>query len=257
MTVTSETRALQKFLQDRGWGSRRDVQALIAGGEVSVDGSVVTRFAEPIGAGQQVEVQGFPVGDIGAPFVYLMHKPKKHLTKLVDPEGKPALGQYLPSEAPFVFPVGRLDYNSEGALLFTNDGILARRVLHPDYALEKWYAVKVRADLQGDEPALDAMRAGMEVDLPGFDAHLRYKPAQVEVGASRSRATWLHITISEGKNRQVRNMCAQAGLQIVKLRRMAIGPIALGDLNPRVVRVVDGAERDALYRAVGLVPPSV
>jgi len=242
--------ALQKVLQAAGLGTRRQLQGWIADGRVAVNGVVVTRYAEPVEPTDVVTVDDEVIVGAAAPIVYLMHKPKKHLTMLVDPEGKPALAPYLPASAPFVFPVGRLDYNSEGALLFTNDGGLARRILHPDWTLPKWYALKLRGEWSDDHPGLCRMREGMT--LASGESYL---PADVEAGESRSRATWVHITITEGKHRQLRKMCAEAGFQVVKLRRMAVGPVMLGELNPRCVREVIGLERDALYRAVGLAPP--
>ncbi len=243
-------RALQKWLQDRGVGTRRGVQALIAAGEVTVGGEVVTRFAEPVPWGAEVRVGGAPVGDVAPPLVLVMYKPRAHVTKLEDESAElPGLRRYLPAEVPFVFPVGRLDVNSEGALLFTNDGELAHRVLHPRWELTKWYAVKLRGHVAEDDPALERMRAGMRVDADTF------LPAEVEVGEARSRATWVHMVLREGKHREVRRMCAAGGFQVVKLRRLAVGPVELGPLTPRCVRPLEQGERDALYRAVGLEPP--
>jgi 23S rRNA pseudouridine2605 synthase len=241
-----EGRALQKWLIASGLGSKREVRGWIEGGKVTVDGEVVTRFAHPISPEQVVEVEGRPVVPGGGRTVLLMNKPVKHVTGRVDPEGRPTLGGYIPEGLGHLFPVGRLDFNTEGALLWTNDGQLARRILHPDYAMEKVYHVKIRDRLAEDDPGFDKMRAGM--DLGEFVT----RPAKVRFVAHRTRATWVEIVLTEGHFREVRRMCQRCGYQIVKLRRVAVGPIELGDLNPRCVRLLSEEEVGRLAAAVGL-----
>jgi 23S rRNA pseudouridine2605 synthase len=245
---------LQKWLQAMGVGTKVEVRELIRDGLVSVDGVVTTRYAEPVGSGADVRVEGVRVEAAPEPAVWLMNKPPKHLTTLhpqASPEGgaageRPGLWQYFPEGTPRLFPVGRLDLNTEGALLWTNDGVLARRILHPDWELPKVYAVKVRGHLEDDAPGIARMRAGMSVG----DA--TYLPVDVRLGERRARATWLELTLREGKNRQIRKMCWACGYQIVKLRRDRIGPIELGALNKRCVRPLERGEVEALRRAVGL-----
>jgi 23S rRNA pseudouridine2605 synthase len=237
---------LQKWLMAARAGSKAQVRGWIAAGAVSVDGEVCTRFAAPVSPGQRVEVEGEAVVAVTERVVLLMNKPIKHVTAAEDPEGRPSLGQYLPEGLARVFPVGRLDYNTEGALLWTNDGLLARRVLHPSHALPKVYHVKIRGHLGEDDPGFARMRAGM--DLGDFVS----QPAQVRWLAPRTRATWVEIVIQEGKFRQVRRMCQLCGYQLVKLRRVAIGPVLLGDLNPRCVRALEADELRALEAALGL-----
>jgi len=238
--------ALQKWLQRTGVGSKHHVRELILTGRVTVGGCVVTRFAEPVGPDSVIAIDGEVVGDAAPRTVMLMHKPKKHLTAIEDPDGQPTLGQYLPDDAPVLFPVGRLDFNTEGALLWTNDGELARRILHPSWKLPKVYGIKIRGHLDDDDRGLERMRAGMRVGKAS------YQPAEVHVTAYRTRATWVEVTIREGQFRQLRKMCAACGYQIVKLRRLAIGPIELGDLRPRCVRHLTEDELQALDAAVGL-----
>ena len=237
---------LQKLLQRRGVGTKKAVQNLIQGGHVTVDGETITRFAEPISLAALVAVDGQPIEWELEPIVYLMNKPKKHLTQLESTGERPGLGQYLPDESPAVFPVGRLDYNSEGALLLTNDGLLARRILHPDWSLPKRYGLKIRGHLQEDDAGLQRIRAGMTVES------LTYLPAPVQIVAYRTRATWVEVVLREGKNRQLRRMCAANRHQIVKLRRLSVGPIELGELNPRCVRRLTNSEMATLYGSVGL-----
>ena len=229
---------LQKWLQRRGAGSKADVRTWITEGRVTLDGDVVRRFAEPVGSGACVRLDGEHVGDGERRVVYAMHKPKKHLTEPV------ALRPYLPRDAPYVFPVGRLDYNTEGLLLWTNDGALGRRILHPDSHLPKVYRVKVRGHLEPNDPGLEAMRQGM--DLGDFWS----RPAPTRIVAMRTRATWIEVVLTEGKFRQVRRMCRKAGYQIVKLQRDSVGPVGLRDLTPRCVRELDRDEIDALDAAL-------
>lgn len=243
------TMPLQKWLQAAGVGAKHAVRQLIAEGQVRVDGVVVTRFAEPVTGRERIEVAGDVVADRALPCVLLMHKPKKHITGLVDPEGRPTLGGYLPADAPRVFAVGRLDFNTEGALLWTNDGALARRVLDPAVGLPKVYRVKVRGHLEPDDPGLDRIRSGLTW------RNVTYRPAAACIDIYRSRATWVEIILTEGQFHEVRRMCHANGWQIVKLRREKIGPIELGDLNARVVRALTPAEREALYASVSLPLP--
>jgi len=240
---------LQKYLQRRGLGTKRAVRDWIQTGRVRVDGMVVTRFAEPLNPQSVVSLDGNPIEESAPRTTYLLHKPKKHLSQLEDEGERLGLGRYLPEEAPIVFPVGRLDYNSEGALLLTNDGLLARRILHPDWALPKRYGIKIRGHLDEDDPGLARCREGMTV------GGTTYLPADVEIVVHRTRSTWVHMVIREGKNRQLRRMCAANRHQIVKLRRLAIGPVELGDLKPRCVRPLDPAEEASLYEALSLPIP--
>jgi pseudouridine synthase len=245
-----ETIPLQKYLQRRGLGTKRAIRDLILAGRVQVDGSVVTRFAEPLTPQSVVVLDGQSIEESAPRTTYLLHKPKKHLSQLDDEGERLGLGRYVPSDSPIVFPVGRLDFNSEGALLLTNDGLLARRILHPDWALPKRYGIKIRGHLSEDDPGLARCRAGMTV------GETTYLPADVEIAVYRTRSTWVHMVIREGKNRQLRRMCAANRHQIVKLRRLAIGPVELGDLKPRCVRKLDPAEEVSLYEALSLPIPA-
>jgi pseudouridine synthase len=240
---------LQKWLMRLGMGSKRQVRLWIREGEVQIGDQVCTRYAEPVTPETPITVRGIPVGTPPEPLVWLMNKPKKHITGLVDPDGRPTLAPYLPADLPRLFHVGRLDFNTEGALLWTNDGALARRILHPECHLPKVYQVKIRGHLEPEDPGLARMRDGM--DLGDFHA----RPCTVELLDYRARATWVQITLTQGRYRQVRRMCASASFQIVKLRRVAIGPIELGELNPRCARPLDDLEQARLRAALGL-PPS-
>lgn len=240
---------LQKLLIRARCGSKNQVRIKISEGQVDVNGETVTRFAHPVRPGDQVRFCGQVVEVPPERLVWLMNKPKKHLTQIDDRQQRPGLGRYLPDGLPRLFPVGRLDYNSEGALLWTDDGILARRILHPSWHLPKVYQVKIRGHLDADDPRLEQMRVGIDIG-----EGVVTQPAEVSLGELRTRATWVRIVLREGKNRQIRRMCAAMRYQIVKLRRVAIGPVSLGTLNPRCARALTGAELQALRLAVGLPP---
>ena len=242
---------LQKWLMRARRGSKNEVRLMIRDGRVRVNDTIVTRFAHPISPDDTVTIDDTVVPPPPTErVVWAMNKPKKHLTQIDDSPERPGLGRYLPPELPRLFPIGRLDYNSEGLLLWTDDGALARRILHPDTHLPKTYPLKIRGHLEPDDPRLERMRQGVDIGDP-----TPTRPAQVVLGERRTRATWIEVVLTEGRNRQLRRMCAKVGYQIVKLRRVAIGPIALGTLNPRVARALTEQERLALYRSVDLEAP--
>lgn len=188
------------------------------------------------------------------PFRYLIfHKPFDVLTQFTDREGRPTLADYIP--VPDVYPAGRLDRNSEGLLLLTNDGRLAHRITHPRWKLPKVYLVQVEG--VPDAAALERLRKGVVIK------GRRTLPAQVEVLATPPRlpprpvrdyhpTTWLRVVIREGRKRQVRRMTAAVGFPTLRLVRVAIGPIRLGDLPPGAWRDLTMEERTALFAAVGL-----
>lgn len=237
---------LQKWLAAHGVGSKAMIRLALTESRVTVDGEVVRRFAHPVGHWSEICLDGEPLVQPAPRCVYLMHKPRKHLTQQLGDGDAPGLGHYLPADAPRVFAVGRLDFNTEGALLWTNDGRLARRILDPVVGLTKEYHVKVRDHLAPDDPGLERIRQGLRWERE------TYRPAPCEILAYRTRATWVRIVLTEGRYHEVRRMCAANRWQIVKLRRAAVGPIVLGDLNPRCVRRLTDAEVDDLRAAVGL-----
>jgi pseudouridine synthase len=237
--------ALQKLLQGYRRWSRDELRALIQAGRVEVDGEVVTRFAHEVPPHCTVLVDGEEPRHEQAR-VFIMNKPRAHITARDAAQGHPGLGQYLPDHSDNLFAVGRLDAASEGALLWTNDGQLARRILHPDFGMVKRYAVKLRDRMEPNDPRFSLLTRGFE------DRGVLYRALFVRFRELRTRATWIEIQLDEGKNREIRRMCVAAGFQIVKLRREAIGPVEMGTLNPRCVRELRGYELPMLYRHVGL-----
>jgi pseudouridine synthase len=244
---------LQKVLAQAGYGSRRSAEAIIAGGRVRVNGSVVQlagTTADP--AVDRVEVDGKPIV-LEVPRVYLaMNKPAGYLTTVSDPGGRPTVVQLLADGLPpHVFPIGRLDRDTEGLLLFTNDGEFAHRLAHPRYEIEKEYLALVSG--VPSEEALVRLRGGVVIE----EDH-RTSPARVAISqpprgyAPRDGHTWLRLVIHEGRKRQVRLMCAAVGHQVRALVRTRVGQVPLGSLARGKTRRLTKAEIDAVSRLVGL-----
>jgi 23S rRNA pseudouridine2605 synthase len=227
---------LQKVLARVGLGSRRACEELIAEGLVTVNGEVAVLGRRVDPATDRIEVDGVPVSVQPGLVHYLLNKPRGVVTTAADPQGRPTVVSLVPPE-PRVFPVGRLDQDTEGLLLLTNDGDLAHRLTHPSFGVEKEYLAEVEGS--PSRAALRRLREGVELD-DGPAA-----PAQVATVADNL----LRITIHEGRNRQVRRMCEAIGHPVVRLVRTRIGPIAERRLEPGAWRPLDPEEVVALERA--------
>jgi 23S rRNA pseudouridine2605 synthase len=229
-----ERMRLQKFLAHSGVASRRAAEDLIQRGKVRVNGVVITELGSSVGEGDRVEVVGKRV-QLQADAAYLvMNKPAGVMTTMRDPQGRPTVAALLPKQLQRVVPVGRLDYDTSGVLLFTNDGELAHRLTHPKYGVEKTY----RATIDGRLLPQEVQRLASGVLLEEF----RAAGAQIKVVASRRDASVVDITIHEGKNRQVRRMLEAVGHPVRALSRLRFGPVRLGDLPPGKTRPVTGKE---------------
>jgi 23S rRNA pseudouridine2605 synthase len=240
---------LQKILARAGLASRREAERWIVEGRVSVNGKVVTQLgsqADP--AKDSIKVDGKRIKPFPAPLYFAFHKPAGVITTIDDPEGRPDLTPFISrlGERKRVFPVGRLDYNSTGLLLLTNDGELAQRLTHPRFGLPKRYRVKLSAC--PSEQELASLRKGIRLD-DGITA-----PARVRVIERLKKNVWLEIEIHEGRNRELRRMFAALGYFVEKLIRDRIGPVSLRDLPPGDIRPLGPSEISALKNAVGLEP---
>jgi 23S rRNA pseudouridine2605 synthase len=229
---------LQKVLAATGWGSRRACEDLIAAGRVTVNGDVAELGRRVDPAGDLIEVDGAPVGAKPGLVYYLLNKPPGVVTTAKDTHDRRTVLELVPTE-PRVFPVGRLDLDTEGLLLLTNDGELAHRITHPSHGVEKEYLAHVRGRLTHGE--LKQLRDGVELD-DGMTS-----PAE----ASQPTPGVLRITIHEGRNRQVRRMCEAVGHPVLRLVRVRIGPITDRNLRPGDWRELAPGERNALAKAVG------
>lgn len=212
---------LQKLIASAGLCARRTAEDWIAAGRVCVNGAVASLGDRADLETDTVTVDGAPLpGKPGA--VYLMlNKPRGYVTTLSDEYGRRTAAELVADCGVRVYPVGRLDRDSEGLLLFTNDGELAQRLLHPRHQVDKVYLVTVRGDIRG---AAERLMAITELDGEPI------APAQAAEVARHEGQAVLRVTIHQGKNRQVRRMCAQIGLHVVRLQRIQEGSLLLGDL---------------------------
>jgi 23S rRNA pseudouridine2605 synthase len=227
---------LQKVLARAGFGARRVCDELIADGRVAVNGAVAELGRRVDPDHDRVEVDGVPIGVRPDLVHYLLNKPRGVVTTASDPQGRPTVVQLVPAE-PRVFPVGRLDADTEGLLLLTNDGELAHRLTHPSFGVEKEYLAEVEGS--PSRASLRRLREGIELD-DGITA-----PAKVAL----VEPTVLRVVIHEGRNRQVRRMCDAIGHPVVRLVRTRIGPLRDPALRPGAWRALDLAELRALERA--------
>lgn len=228
---------LQKVLARVGIGSRRVCEDLIAEGRVLVDGEVAVLGRRIDVETVLIEVDGAPVGVRPDLVHYLLNKPAGVVTTADDPQGRPTVVGMVPTE-PRVFPVGRLDLDTEGLLLLTNDGELTHRLTHPSFGVEKEYVAEVLGE--PSRGALRRLREGIELD-EGTTAPAR---------AALLDPSVLRLTIHEGRNRQVRRMCEAIGHPVVRLIRTRIGPLADRSLAPGAWRELTGDELRSLQRAV-------
>ena len=213
---------IAKFMARAGLCSRREAEAWIEAGRVAVNGSKITSPALNISAADAVVVDGKPVAVTEPARLWRFHKPGDCLTTNKDPSGRPTVFDALPKNLPRVVTIGRLDFTTEGLLLLTNDGDLARWLEHPDTGLTRRYRVRVNGSVT---PAIiDKLARGVTVE------GIRYRPALVEVEAVQGANTWLSITLAEGKNREVKKLLGAFGLQVSRLIRVAYGAFMLGKL---------------------------
>ena len=240
----SEPVRLQKLLARAGLGSRRTVEDLIAEGRVTVNGEVAELGRRADAETDRIEVDGALIGLRQDTVWYVLNKPVGVVTTASDPQGRPTVVELVPDE-PRVFPVGRLDADTEGLLLLTNDGDATHRLTHPSFGVEKEYLAHVTGT--PSRGTLRALREGVELD-DGMTA-----PAKVAAVAPDV----IRLVIHEGRNRQVRRMCEAVGHPVRRLVRVRIGPLRDQHLEPGAWRALEPAEIRALERAAsGREPPT-
>lgn len=231
---------LQKYLASCGVASRRASEKLIAEGHVSVDGVVITEMGTQVEEGQRVCVDGKPVQPEAQKHYLMYHKPAGEVTTAHDPEGRATVLDRFKDYPVRLYPVGRLDYDSEGLLLLTNDGDLTDRMLHPSREVEKVYLARVSNVVTPQEAR--RLERGVMVD-----GRMTAK-AKAKILSQQNLFTDMLITIHEGRNRQVRKMVEQIGHQVVLLRRIRFGPLKLGDLPRGMWRPLTSEELDQLQQ---------
>ncbi len=232
---------LQKVLAGAGIGSRRHAEELIAAGRIEVNGEIATLGRRVDPATDRIALDGVPVVVDTSLVYWLLNKPAGYVTTARDPQGRPTVLDLVPGE-PRVFPVGRLDRDTEGLLVLTNDGELAQLLTHPSHGVAKEYFAEVEGTPSAG--ALRSLRTGVELD----DGPTR--PARVTLVAGATTGhSGLRIVVGEGRKRMVRRMCAAVGHPVVRLVRTRIGPLADRRLAPGTWRALTAAEVRELYGA--------
>ncbi len=221
---------IAKVMARAGLCSRRDAETWIADGRVAVNGRILTSPALVVGPADKVMVDGNPLPLREPTRLWLYHKPKGLVTTARDPEGRPTVFAALPTEMPRVVAVGRLDINSEGLLLLTNDGGLARVLELPATGWLRRYRVRVHGEV--DEPALAALADGLAVD------GILYGPIEAALERRQGTNAWLTVALREGKNREIKRVLEHLGLAVTRLIRVSFGPFQLAELPTGEVREV-------------------
>ncbi|WP_243446576.1 pseudouridine synthase [Sphingosinicella microcystinivorans] len=234
---------MAKLLARAGVGSRRDIERMIAEGRVSVEGTALTSPALNLASLDGVTVDGNPVAAASATRLYRFHKPTGCLTTARDPKGRATIYDLLPKDLPRLVTIGRLDMNTEGLLLLTNDGELKRAMELPANALIRRYRVRVFGSVNAR--ALEALAEGVTIE------GVRYGSINADIEHKSGAYAWLVITITEGKNREVRKVLEHLGLKVARLIRVSYGPFELEDLP---VRGVEQIPDDAVSRLRSRLP---
>ena len=233
---------LQKFISDSGLMSRRAAEAEIEKGNVSVNGHVAAIGAKIDPKNDVVAIKGKRIEYKKREYTYIMmNKPRGYLCSTTDDRGRKCVTDLLEGVSARVYPVGRLDLISEGMLLLTDDGELKNRLTHPSHSLPKIYRVKVGGEVSARQHEI--LTSQLEID--GY----KIKPVNVVIGESDESGTVLKMTLTEGRNRQIRKMCEIAGLTVKRLSRISIGTLKLNNLPVGKWRYLEDAEVDYLYKA--------
>jgi 23S rRNA pseudouridine2605 synthase len=229
---------LQKILARAGYGSRRSCEELISAGRVRVNGQAAGLGDKADAGKDKISVDGRPVKQAETLVYVALYKPRGVISTVSDPDLRPAVRDLVPVEGT-LYPVGRLDFDSEGLVLMTNDGDLTNKLTHPRYEHEKEYRVLVAK--QPDPEQLNLWRRGVVLE-DGF----RTGPAGVYVVSKNGKGAWLNVTLKEGHKRQIREMGLQTGLPVVRIVRVRIGGLRLGSLKPKEWRYLTTQEVAAL-----------
>lgn len=236
---------LQKVIAQAGLASRRAAEEMIRQGRVEVNGNVVTELGVRVDPDKdEISVDRQPIAVVSQKVYLLFYKPKNCVTTLKDPQGRKTIMDFVLESKIRVFPVGRLDYDAEGLMVLTNDGVLGHRLQHPSFGVPKTYEVKVEG--QPDDEALDRLRSGVLLE-EGKTA-----PAQVKVLRLLPKKAWLEIVLHQGWYRQIKRMCEAVGHSVLKIKRTRYGPLEVDKLRPGSYRPLSRSEIRALFRMVQL-----
>jgi 23S rRNA pseudouridine2605 synthase len=234
---------LQKYIADCGITSRRKAESMIREGRVTINGEVVMELGTKVNIGSDIVMVDGHLADLQAvePIYLMLHKPRGVMTTLNDPEGRETVMDLVKEISERIYPVGRLDYLSEGLLLMTNDGELANMIMHPKYNVTKVYEVKVFGSVT--ETILNKLKAGAYLE-EGL-----VKPTSVRVIKQLPTKTWLEFRLNEGRNREIRRLCEAVGLTVDKLKRLAIGGLSIEGVAPGNFRLMS---REQMLGYIGL-----
>ncbi|MEC9347755.1 MAG: pseudouridine synthase [Pseudomonadota bacterium] len=238
--MSEEKERIAKRLARAGVASRREVERMIADGRVSLNGKRLDTPAVVVGDDDRIEVDGQPVGEPDPPRLWRYHKPAGLVTTANDEKGRATIFDHLPKRLPRVVSIGRLDLNSEGLLLLTNDGGLKRVMELPSTGWLRCYRVRVFGEVT--EEGLARLRDGITVD------GIRFGPIDAIAERSTGRNSWVEVSLAEGKNREVRRAMEAIGLTVNRLIRTDYGPFSLGRLQPGEAEEVPGFELRAAVR---------
>ena len=231
-TAANTPERIAKVMARAGLCSRREAERWIAAGRVSIDGIRLDSPATTVPPGAKVTVDGTPLPAPEAARLWRYHKPKGVITTASDPQGRPTVFDKLPDSLPRVLTIGRLDFNSEGLLLLTNDGAVKRRLELPATGWTRRYRARVHGRPDADQ--LSALSRGVRID------GMNYGPMEATLERQSGANAWLDVALKEGKNREVRRVLEHLGLTVNRLIRVAYGPFQLGHLAPGEVREVTG-----------------
>ncbi|MBM3546163.1 MAG: rRNA pseudouridine synthase [Alphaproteobacteria bacterium] len=244
MAKTADKERIAKRIARAGLASRRDAERLILFGRVKLNGETLTTPAVTVGPDDVILVDDKPLPDIQPPRLWRYHKAKSVMTTHRDPEGRPTLFDALPPGMPRVISVGRLDYNSEGLILLTNDGGIARKMELPETGWTRRYRVRVHGRV--DPARLADLAKGVTVE------GVRYGPIEAALDREQGTNAWLTLALKEGKNREVRRVMEYLGLPVTRLIRVAYGPFQLGQLQPGEI---DEVPKKVMRDQLGLPGP--
>lgn len=227
---------LQKYISDCGITSRRKAEGLITQGRVTVNGDVVMELGTKVDPNNDVVLVDGHLADLNAvePIYLMLHKPRGFVTTLSDPEGRETVMNLVKEISERIYPIGRLDYLSEGLLLMTNDGEFANMIMHPKFNVTKVYEVKVFGSVT--ETIINKLKAGAYLE-EGF-----VKPTSVRVIKQLPTKTWIEFRLNEGRNREIRRLCEAVGLTVDKLKRLAIGGLSVEGVSPGNYRLMSKAQ---------------
>jgi 23S rRNA pseudouridine2605 synthase len=228
-----ERARIGKYLARAGVASRRDAERLIEAGRVALNGAIVTHPAILVSTDDVLAVDGKAIAAPEQTRLWRYHKPAGLVTTARDPQGRPTVFAKLPGLLPHLISVGRLDINTEGLLLLTNDGELARHLEHPAQGLSRTY--RIRAHGKADESLIAKLAKGLTIE------GIRYRPVQLTIDSRRGGNCWLTMTLREGKNREIKKLLEHAGLRVTRLIRTGYGPFKLGNLARGAVEEVPSA----------------